>query len=89
MRRARQSRLGDSANWARRVGDVGRIASSIMVRSLERSTRIHLAMLARGYDESGRELPFFPHPVPVRDRLAGGIFGLGLVALAALNVWLA
>jgi cobalt/nickel transport system permease protein len=89
MRRARQSRLGDCAGWAGRVGDVGRIASSIMVRSLERSTRIYQAMLARGYNESGRELPFFPHPVPVRDRLAGGIFGLVLAALAAANAWLA
>jgi cobalt/nickel transport system permease protein len=88
MRRARQSRLGDNAGWLQRVGDIGRIASSIMVRSLERSTRIYQAMLARGHDESCRALPFFPHPLTGYDRLAGSLGCLALAALAGVNYWL-
>ncbi|MBV8045765.1 MAG: cobalt ECF transporter T component CbiQ [Paludibacterium sp.] len=89
MRRARQSRLGDDAPWVQRVGDVGRIACSIMVRSLDRSTRIYQAMLARGHHEHARDLPFFSHPISARDRLAGLLSVLGLAALAAANLWLA
>lgn len=63
--RARAARSGATGNPAFRTGGsigwraqtAGGLAGNLFVRSLERSERIYVAMLARGYDGEIRSLP--------------------------------
>lgn len=86
MRQAQISRLGETLSWFKRVGDTGRVAGSILIRSLDRSTRIYQAMLARGYDEDSHDLDFFTAGIPARDRLIGAAAGVLLVLVVIVNV---
>jgi len=86
MRCAQLSRMGDSGSWAHRVADTGSIASSILVKSLDRSTRIYQAMLSRGYSEDATGIRFFTRPIPSRDKLIGGASAAALLLLAIANV---
>jgi cobalt/nickel transport system permease protein len=86
MHRAQISRLGESASWARRVGDTGRIAGSILIRSLDRSTRIYQAMLARGYTENSVDLQFFKNRIPARDKRIGFAAGAVLLTVLIANI---
>ncbi len=86
MRSAQLSRMGDSGSWAHRVADTGNIAASLMVKSLDRSTRIYNAMMARGQSEDSTELRFFTRPIPSRDKLIGGASAAALLLLAIANV---
>jgi cobalt/nickel transport system permease protein len=59
-RAARSGEIGDqksggSITWRARV--TGGMAGSLFLRSLERSDRIYMAMLSRGYDGEVRSLP--------------------------------
>jgi cobalt/nickel transport system permease protein len=85
MRCAQLSRMGDSGSWTHRVVDTGSIASSILVKSLDRSTRIYQAMLSRGYSEETTGIRFFTRPIPSRDKLIGGVSAAALVLLAMAN----
>lgn len=85
MRCAQLSRMGDSGSWAHRVADTGNIASSILVKSLDRSTRIYQAMLSRGYSEDATGMRFFTRPIPSRDKLIGGLSAAALLLLALAN----
>lgn len=87
MHRAQVSRMGDQGSWTQRVGDTGRIASSILVKSLDRSTRIYQAMLSRGYTENSTEMRFFSRPIPARDKLIGWASAAVMVLLVVVNVW--
>ncbi len=82
MRRAQLSRMCDDGSWLQRVGDVGRMASGVLIKSLDRGTRIYAAMLARGYSEDSAEMSFFTRPISNRDKLVGGL-GAALLALIA------
>ncbi|XBS70776.1 cobalt ECF transporter T component CbiQ [Acerihabitans sp. KWT182] len=86
MRQAQISRLGETAPWLRRVRDTGQVAGGILMRSLDRSTRIYQAMLARGFDEDSRDPCFFTAGVPRRDRLIGLGAGALLLLIVLLNV---
>ncbi len=86
MRQAQISRLGETLSWRRRIGDTGKVAGSILIRSLDRSTRIYQAMLARGYDEDSRDLCFFTAGVPRRDKFIGFAAGTLLALVVLLNV---
>ncbi len=85
MHRAQLSRMGDRGSWVRRVGDTGRIACSILIKSLDRSTRIYQAMLARGYSEDATEMQFFSRPIPARDKLIGWVSAAVMLLLAIAN----
>lgn len=85
MHRAQISRMGNQGSWARRVGDTGRIATSILIKSLDRSTRIYQAMLARGYSEDTTEMRFFSRPIPARDKLIGWASAAVMLLLATVN----
>jgi cobalt/nickel transport system permease protein len=87
MHRAQISRMGDTGSWVRRVGDTGRIASSILIKSLDRSTRIYQAMVSRGYSENTTEMRFFPQPIPARDKLIGWTSVAVMLLLATVNFW--
>ncbi len=86
MHRAQLCRMGESASWSRRVGDVGRLASSILIKSLDRSTRIYQAMLSRGLNEAAPNMRFFTAPISHRDKLIAGIGAMGALALAIANL---
>jgi cobalt/nickel transport system permease protein len=86
MHRAQLSRMGDRGSWVHRVGDTGRIACSILIKSLDRSTRIYQAMLARGYSEDATQMQFFSRPIPVRDKLIGWASAMVMLLLAIANV---
>lgn len=85
MRCAQLSRMGDIGSWAHRVADTGRIASSILIKSIDRSTRIYEAMLARGYSEDATGMRFFTRPIPTRDKLIGGASAAAMLLLAIAN----
>jgi cobalt/nickel transport system permease protein len=51
-------KMGGSLTWRGRVA--GGMAGSLMLRGIERSDRIYMAMLARGYDGEVRSLPTPP-----------------------------
>ncbi len=53
MRTARESR-GFTASDPRHWPVLGRCAGALFIRSFERGERVHLAMIARGYDGSAR-----------------------------------
>ena len=51
-------RSGGSIRWRARVA--GNLVGTLFVRSIERSERVHAAMLARGYDGEPRHLAAAP-----------------------------
>jgi cobalt/nickel transport system permease protein len=85
--RARTSRSGESDHpglkpggsltWRARV--TGGMAGSLFLRALERSDRIYMAMLARGYDGEVRVEPF-----PRLSSASWAVLGLGLLTLVAV-----
>jgi len=86
MHRAQLSRLGAEASWLRRVRDTAGVAGSILIRSLERSTRIYKSMLSRGYHENSRPAEHFRHAITRRDRHAGLLGGLLLLLVLLINL---
>jgi cobalt/nickel transport system permease protein len=85
MRRAQLSRLGASASWVQRVSDTGKIACSILIKSLDRSTRIYQAMLARGYNDDNPDLQYFTCKIPTGDKWLGLAVGVLLVFVVIAN----
>lgn len=85
MHRAQLSRMGDRGFCVQRMGDTGSIACSILIKSLDRSTRIYQAMLARGYSEDAMEMQFFSRPIPARDKLIGWTSAAVMLLLAIAN----
>jgi cobalt/nickel transport system permease protein len=69
MRRAQVSRGGDGLPWHRQVYDLGVVAGVMMIKALDRSTRIYMAMLSRGFDESSAAPPYFEGAIPRQDML--------------------
>ena len=86
MRSAQVSRMGGGGSWAHRVADSGSIACNILIKSLDRSTRIYQAMLARGYSEDATGMRFFTRPIPTRDKLSAGASAAAMLLLAIANV---
>ena len=83
MRNAQVSRGADSLPWYRQAYDLGLLAGVLMIKALDRSTRIYKAMLSRGFDESSAAPPYFEQAIPRRDRL------FFIWSTAALLAWLA
>jgi cobalt/nickel transport system permease protein len=87
LMRARQARSGDSGAAEKRPGGsvvwrakvTGGMAGNLFLRSLERSDRIYMAMLSRGYDGEVRTLP-----APAVSAANWAALGLGLAVLALL-----
>ncbi|MEW5872671.1 MAG: cobalt ECF transporter T component CbiQ [Chloroflexota bacterium] len=71
---------GGSLAWRGRVA--GGMAGNLFLRAFERSDRIYMAMLARGYDGEVRAAPL--PPLGAGNRLALGLSLLVLLALLAL-----
>lgn len=81
LRRAAQARAPQAHRLARAPRVMGRLAAMLLVRSLDRSERVHRAMAARGHDGAAA-LPA-PARLTAHDWLA---LAFGLCAVAALRI---
>jgi cobalt/nickel transport system permease protein len=87
LMRARAARSGQSGEAGRRSGGsvawrarvTGGMAGNLFLRAFERSDRIYMAMLSRGYDGEVRALP-----LASMDSTAWGILMAGLALLGLL-----
>ena len=76
---------GGSLSWRARV--TGGMAGNLFLRSFERSDRIYMARVSRGYDGESRSLPL-PAIQPVHWRILIGSLGvLGSLILFAYLLW--
>jgi cobalt/nickel transport system permease protein len=95
LMRARTARSGHSGGTGRKPGGsvawrartAGGMAGNLFLRAFERSDRIYVAMLSRGYDGEVRSLP-----LPAFSRLnwvtlTTGLIFLGLLLLFATLLW--
>ncbi len=78
-------RSGGSVAWRARV--TGGMAGSLFLRAFERSDRIYVAMLARGYDGEVRALPLPPLRAAGWFLLAAGLTLFGLLLIFAYAFW--
>ncbi|MDE2696975.1 MAG: cobalt ECF transporter T component CbiQ [Chloroflexota bacterium] len=72
-------RSGGTVRWRGRVA--GNLVGTLFVRSIERSERVHAAMLARGYDGEPRQLA-----APALDRSAAVVAALVVLYGCAVQV---
>jgi cobalt/nickel transport system permease protein len=84
-RRAGRLRPGGSLAWRARVA--GGMAGSLFLRAIERSDRIYVAMLSRGYDGEVRSFALPPLSSHARSVLRIGLLVLGLLWLTGLLAW--
>ena len=68
---------GGSVTWRARV--TGGMAGSLFLRAFDRSDRIYMAMVSRGYDGEVRSLP-----LPVVQPYQWAVFAISLVSLVSL-----
>jgi cobalt/nickel transport system permease protein len=78
---APDGRGGGSVAWRAQV--TGSMAGTLFLRSYERSERIYMAMLARGYDGTVRTLS--PPSLRLVDWIVGLLVGMLLAALLLLT----
>jgi cobalt/nickel transport system permease protein len=71
-------KVGGSIPWRGRVA--GGLAGNLFLRAIERSDRIYVAMLSRGYDGEVRDLPLPPLRTVHWLLLIGGVGLLGMLA---------
>jgi len=78
-------RPGGSLSWRARVA--GGMAGNLFLRAIDRSDRLYVAMLARGYDGEVRSFALQPLSPSGRVTLAIGLGLLGLLCLIGILVW--
>ncbi len=78
-------RPGGSLAWRARVA--GGMAGSLFLRAVDRSDRIYVAMLSRGYDGEVRSFALPPVSSGARVTLVTGLMILGLLWLSGPLVW--
>ncbi len=83
--RVRRARPGGSLAWRARVA--GGMAGNLFLRAIERSDRIYVAMLSRGYDGEVRSFALPPLSSRARGVLLIGLMVLGLLWLTGLLAW--
>lgn len=79
------ARSGGGVAWRARV--TGGMAGSLFLRAFERSDRIYVAMLSRGYDGEVRALPLPPFTGAGWLSLAGGLALLGILLVFGIVFW--
>lgn len=95
MMRARAARSGENAGPGKKVGGsvawrarvTGGMAGSLFLRGFERSDRIYVAMLSRGYDGEIRSLPLPSFTSRSRFMLVAGLAFLVLLLLFGIIFW--
>lgn len=88
MRRAQLCRMGGRLSWLKQVGDAGKIAAAVLLKSMDRSITIYKAMLARGYNENSSNGSFFTAPLSVPERRRGFLAVFLLVLFVAADIML-
>ncbi|MCX6036958.1 MAG: cobalt ECF transporter T component CbiQ [Chloroflexi bacterium] len=78
-------RYGRSVLWRARV--TGGMAGNLFLRAFERSDRIYVAMLSRGYDGEVRLLPLPPMTGATWGALVAGLALLGLLLSFGILFW--
>jgi cobalt/nickel transport system permease protein len=79
------ARMGGSISW--RAGVTGGMAGSLFLRAFDRSDRIYMAMVSRGYDGEARSLPL-PDIQPTQWAILITVLGLlGLLLGFAYLFW--
>jgi len=78
-------REGGGVVWRARV--TGGMAGSLFLRAFERSDRIYIAMLSRGYDGEVRLLPLSALSYNSKLVLSAGLFALGTLLLFGILFW--
>ena len=78
-------RSGGSMTWRARV--TGGMAGNLFLRAFERSDRIYMAMLSRGYDGEARALPLASMNGVARGILTASLVLLGLLLLFGVLFW--
>jgi cobalt/nickel transport system permease protein len=76
---------GGSMVWRARV--TGGMVGNLFLRAFERSDRIYVAMLSRGYDGEVRLLPLTPMSGKTRSALLAGLVLLGLLLSFGILFW--
>lgn len=95
LMRARMARSGQSAQTGRKPGGslawrarmAGGMAGNLFLRAFERSDRIYVAMLSRGYDGEVRTLPLPAFSGWNWLTLATGLFFLGILLILGTLLW--
>ena len=82
---AGRMRPGGSLAWRARIA--GGMAGSLFLRAVDRSDRIYVAMLSRGYDGEVRSFVLPPVSSGARATLVTGLTVLGLLWLSGTLVW--
>jgi cobalt/nickel transport system permease protein len=75
MRLARTQR-GDDPRWLWQARGTGRMVGALVVRTFERGERVHVAMLARGYDGSMPAIDLTPAARPLAWTLVAAFVAL-------------
>ncbi|MDA8441240.1 MAG: cobalt ECF transporter T component CbiQ [Peptococcaceae bacterium] len=88
MRRAQLSRGSSWQPWYKQAMDVGSIAGHVLIKALDRSTRIYKAMLSRGYDEDAAVPPYYKHKISPGDLRFAYSGVLALVVVVASDLFL-
>ncbi len=81
----RLGREGGSAAWRARV--TGGMAGNLFLRAFDRSDRIYVAMLSRGYNGEVRVLPLQPMTGATWAALLAGLALLGLLLFLGILFW--
>jgi len=71
MGRAQMSRTSQKLSWMEKTRNIGTVAIHVITKSLDHSTKIYRAMLARGINEEDKAPPYFTERVPSRDVYMG------------------
>ncbi|MGE5124337.1 MAG: cobalt ECF transporter T component CbiQ [Acidobacteriaceae bacterium] len=95
LMRARSARSGQSDLPGRKAGGrlawrarvTGSMAGSLILRALERSDRIYMAMVSRGYDGESRSLPLPSIQMAQYLVLAGSVGLLAVLTLVSYLLW--
>lgn len=95
LMRARAARSGQSSQAAAKTGGsvlwrarlTGGMAGSLFLRAFERSDRIYVAMLSRGYDGEVRSVPLPPMTTVTWAELLAGLALLGLLLFFGILFW--
>ena len=80
-----RSREGGSLLWRARL--TGGMAGNLFLRAFERSDRIYVAMLSRGYDGEVRSVPLPPMNTVIWAELLAGLALLGLLLFFGILFW--
>jgi cobalt/nickel transport system permease protein len=78
-------KTGGTFTWRARV--TGGMAGSLFLRAFDRSDRIYMAMVSRGYDGEARSLPAPDIPAPQWATLVTGLCLLGILLTFAYIFW--